>query len=106
MKGSLSALCLMAVTAAVCFSVSATTGFASSRGSTRSAYDVYPRDVAAFVGMDWQCGFLLRNGGRIISCGRESTIRGIGVTVTGGWVRVWKYGTSSKTLLLERQRNP
>jgi hypothetical protein len=106
----LRALSLVFITAAACFSISANTGFASSRGSSGQGYDVYPKDSATFVGMDWFCAYLPSSrSGRVISCGRESQYAGIGVSVTGGWVRVFKYPSSNsryKTLLYQHRRNP
>jgi hypothetical protein len=106
MKVWLGALLLVVVTATVCFSISATTGSASR--SSR-VYDLYPGELASFVGVDWDCGYYNRNGGRVIGCGRSSTFAGVGVETTGGWVRVWRYPASrrgSKTLLYEHRRNP
>jgi hypothetical protein len=109
MKAWRHALLLVLITAAVCFSISATTGLATSRNSNARTYDVYPKQLATFVGMDWSCGYLPSSpSGRVISCGRESTDAGIGVSVTGGWVRVWSYPPNSRyrTLLYKHRRNP
>jgi hypothetical protein len=91
-------------TAVVCFSISAVTGFASPAGSNQ--YVVGMREVASFDGVDWQCALLRVGGGRVVSCGRTSTVRGLGVRVTGRRVQVWNVKPNSAALLFQRDRNP
>jgi hypothetical protein len=76
-----------------------------------TGYNIYPGQVATFVGLDWTCAYLIANGGRPMLCGRESTINGVNVVVTGASVKVWQTNHHSgqnccKTLLYSHVRNP
>jgi hypothetical protein len=95
------------VSATVALLISAQVG---SGAPKRPQEDIYPGGQASFVGLDVGCSYLNAGGGHVLLCSRESGFNGVGVTFTGGWLRVWswnkKSATCCKTLLYQHRRNP
>lgn len=85
---------------------------ATSGGATGGkGYILYPHDTARFAGLDWTCPYIPSPSlGRVVVCGRSSTINGITVDITGASVKVYKIHRISSsccsTLLFRHARNP
>jgi hypothetical protein len=91
-------LALVVTTAAVCFGIAVPLTSASS-SQPQTQFTVWPGNSARYANMDWSCDysaeFKTKDGTRVaaqINCARESTPRGLRVTITGDHIGVDKCG--------------
>src|SRR5262249_35980371 len=104
-----SARTLLVVAASLSVAVAS---FAVGRGSASGPgreFQLYPYDTATFTRLDFGCTYLRPSDGRMVLCDRESSPAiEVGLTVTPGWIRVYRFNgtTNVKTLLFAQRRNP
>ena len=103
-------LTLVAVTALASFAVAVPLTSGSS-GTGKRQFTIWPGNSARFANMDWNCDHFAGNqtttGKTALSCARESTFRGIRMSLTGDALKVFRcLSASSCQLLLNARRSP
>ena len=83
----------------------------AASGGSATQFTVWPKNSARFANMDWNCDYqpALPSHGlpRALICRRESTERGVMVSVTGNAVRVFRCPSSTSCkVIVVAQRTP